>query len=403
MARVLLLTPQVPYPPEQGTSLRNWHIVQALAEEHDVTLLSFSERESENGLETLRGLVQVLTLIPAPRRSAWRRMAGLLLSDEPDMALRLRSDQFTVALRESLRSQLFDVVQIEGLELAHTIITIRETLPEVRILLDCHNAEAELQRRAMAADAGHFRRLPAALYSRLQVSRLERFERWACRSADRVVAVSDGDRHALARYLPADESVTVIPNAVDVAEYARPVTVAPNQRSDVLFTGKMDYRPNVDGVLWFADEVWPLIRQSNPGATWFIVGQKPHARLDRLRQLPGVTLTGYVPTVMPYLAGAKVYVVPLRVGSGTRLKIIEAMAAALPIVSTTVGAEGFEVLSGRELMLADSATEFAATVVNLLNDEEERARLGEAGRRFADRYDRQQMKSAFRALYASLD
>jgi glycosyltransferase involved in cell wall biosynthesis len=146
----------------------------------------------------------------------------------------------------------------------------------------------------------------------------------------------------------------------------------------------MDYRPNVDAALWFAQDILRRIRSARPDACFMIAGQKPHARLLQLQGQPGIVLTGEVPDLRPFLAAAAVYVAPLRMGGGTRFKLLEAMALSRPIVSTRLGAEGFEVAHGREVLLADTAGDFAAAVVSLLEDESKRAALGEAARRFVE-------------------
>jgi glycosyltransferase involved in cell wall biosynthesis len=172
--------------------------------------------------------------------------------------------------------------------------------------------------------------------------------------------------------------------------------------NDLVFIGKMDYRPNVDAVLWFVDEVWPGIVAERPSATFAIVGQKPHPRLERLRGVPGVTLTGWVESVTPYLLGASVFIMPFRIGSGTRLKLIEAMAAAKAIVSTPIGAEGFAVRDGQELLLAETAEEMGTAVRHLLNHPQERQQLGQNARQFAQQYDWRQVIPRFDVLYQSL-
>jgi polysaccharide biosynthesis protein PslH len=192
--------------------------------------------------------------------------------------------------------------------------------------------------------------------------------------------------------------VTVVPNAIDVARYQEPVT-GDLPHYDILFSGKMDYRPNVDAMLWFGSEIWPKIRAARPETTWAIAGQKPHRRLARLRELPGVTVTGRVEDVRPYLAGATVYVMPFRMGSGTRLKLIEAMAVGVPMVSTRLGAEGFPVEDGRELLLAEEPEAFARAVLRLLDDEELRARLRAAGRHLAWQYDWRRVMPRLVAVY----
>lgn len=402
MARILLLTPQLPYPPQQGTSLRNFHLLRALAQRHDVTLLSFAERDRAADTTRLAELAHVLPPIPVPGRTTGQRLHVLLTSRAPDVARRLHSEAFGTALTDALRGEAFDAVQIEGIELAWTISLIRAAAPGTRIVLDCHNAETELQRRALRSDLRQPRRWPAAVYSATQVGRLARSERAALRAADAVIAVSEEDRQQLMALADPERPIAVIPNVVAVDEYAWQGLVPDEARFDLLFTGKMDYRPNVDGVLWFAAEIWPLVRRARPATTWGIVGQRPHARLATLGSEPGITLTGRVDQVQPYLAGAGVYVLPLRIGSGTRLKLIESLAAGCAVVSTTLGAEGFALASEREVVLADTPEAFAAAVLALLDDPARRAALGERARAFAAQYDWRRVGPLLDAVYDRL-
>lgn len=403
MREILLLTPQLPYPPQQGTSLRNLNILRALAQNNRVTLLSFAESGSLPALDYLASLGTVLPPIEVPARSGRDRLRQLLTTGEPDLSLRLRSEPFAAALADALRRFDFDAVQIEGIELAHYMKVVRHVAPRARIVLDCHNAETELQRRALRADAGKPARWPAALFSALQVGRLERFERWALGETDAVIAVSPNDRDHLTRLSAAQQrAIVVVPNTIAVDEYAWSGDVQSPERFDVVFTGKMDYRPNIDGVLWFAEAIWPRVLAQRPGATWGIVGQRPHPRLERLKELLGVTLTGRVPIVQPYLAGCQVYVVPLRIGSGTRLKLIEAMAAGLAIVSTTIGAEGFPVMPGENIALADDPAEFAAAILELLANTQQRQAMGAAARHFAAGYDWRTIVPLLDGLYTDL-
>ena len=402
MARVLVLTPQMPYPPQQGTSLRNYHILRALALSHEVTLLSFADTEP-SAIAPLHEIARVLPPVPVSGRDTVQRLRALLTSRRPDLAWRLHSTDFAAALDDALRSQPFDVVQIEGIELAWVIERVRASAPAARIVLDCHNAETELQRRAFDRDRLRPARWPAAGYSAAQIGRLAHFERWALQAADAVVAVSEEDRRFLAALLERpDEAITIVPNMIDVAEYRTNRPAPPEVQFDVVFTGKMDYRPNVDGVLWFAEAIWPLIRRRRPATTWAVVGQKPHARLTALRELAGVTVTGRVPEVQPYLTGASVTILPLRIGSGTRLKLIEAMAAGCAIVSTRLGAEGFAVTDGRELLLADTAEAIAAAVLDLLDHPQRRAELSGRAVAFAAQYDWRRQAPLLDAVYARL-
>jgi polysaccharide biosynthesis protein PslH len=388
MARILMITPQLPYPPMQGTSLRNWHLLRAMAEVHDVTLLSFSETAGLPPADVLGQLSDLLPPVQVPSRSGFKRLTQMLTSPLPDMALRLESKEFSIALERALKSIQIDAVQIEGIELVRYMDNIRSANSSIPIVLDCHNAETRLQERAVRSDLYTPNRWPAALYSRLQIGRLANFERDACLEANRIITVSENDSHYLTNLCgPMLPPPHVIPNTVDVMEYQWTRPISQDQIFDLLFSGKMDYRPNVDGTLWFADEVWPLIRKRFPHLTWGIVGQKPHPRLDRLKDLPGVTVTGRVDRIQPYLAGASVYILPLRMGSGTRLKLIEAMSAGKPIVSTTLGAEGFPVKNGRELLLADSAGEMAKAIIEILENSALVETLGRNAQSFVEAYD----------------
>jgi glycosyltransferase involved in cell wall biosynthesis len=305
----------------------------------------------------------------------------MLTTRRPDMAWRLWSPAFRDRLALRLAEAPFDVVQIEGIELASYVPTIEAPRPHPLIVYEDHNAEWVLQKRACLTDLRIPRRWPAAVYSFVQWMRLKGYEADVCRRADRVVGVSEADRDAILAVAP-EVTVSVVPNGVDLDEYTG--YNGPVQPFDLVFTGKMDFRPNVDAMLWMGRDVWPLIRHRRPEARMAIVGQRPHPRLEPLREVSGITITGWVPDVRPYISGATVYVAPLRVGGGTRLKLLEAMAMDASIVATSLGAEGFPVTHGRELMLADTPGDFAQAVLCLLEDPEQRAQMGRAARHFVE-------------------
>jgi len=379
--RLLLLTPQLPYPPHQGASLRNFNLIVQLARRHRVCLLTFLEPEqSLDNAGPLREVCQWVEAVPVPRRSPGLRLKQMVTTRRPDMAWRLWSSAFQGRLAARLAEAPFDVVQIEAIELAPYLPAIESVRPRPLIVYDDHNAEWVLQKRACLTDLADPRRWPAAAYSFVQWMRLRGYEADMCRRAGRVVAVSEADRDALHAVAP-EVDVTVVPNGVALDEYAD--YQGPVEPFDLVFTGKMDFRPNIDAMLWFGQQVLPLIRQRCPGVRLAIVGQRPHPRLDVLRGVPGITITGWVADVRPYIAGATVFIAPLRVGGGTRLKLLQAMAMEAAVVATSLGAEGFPVVHGRELLLADTPADFARAVLALLDDPAQRARLGAAARRFA--------------------
>jgi glycosyltransferase involved in cell wall biosynthesis len=381
--RILFLTPQLPFPPEQGAAIRNYNLIAQVATSCEVDLLSFASDAGGN-LGPLARLCRTIRTIPAPIWSPSQRLRVLLASRLPDMAHRLWSDAFASALAELLSVRHYDVVQIEGIEMAPYARTVRQQTSErgPRIVYDAHNAEYLLQRRACETDLRLPRRWPTAGYSLIQWRRLARFERKICLEADGVVAVSEADALALKALDGAVEPL-VIPNGVDVERYHPGLEdTLPLRHPAIVFTGKMDFRPNVDAILWFQRQVWPLVKQGSPNATLYVVGKSPHRSLTVLKHDPQIVVTGYVEDILPYFGGADVYIVPLRIGGGTRLKVLEAMAAGLPLVSSRLGVEGIPLVHNEHALLADAPEAFAEAVVALLQDRDHAASLGQAARAF---------------------
>jgi glycosyltransferase involved in cell wall biosynthesis len=310
-----------------------------------------------------------------PRAAPISLCVAHLAAGYADIARRRWSDAFHIALRDLLSQHAFDVIHIEGMEMAPYLSIIEEMSPRAVVIYDAHNAEYALQRRIASQDLHLPRRWLLAAYSMVQASRLTALEAGVCSRVDRVIAVSGADAEML-RALPHTTPVTVIPNAIFTSDYGPGgFSEAPVKRPSMVFTGKMDFRPNVDAVLWFAEEILPRIAGAVPGAHFTVVGQKPHPRLDVLRANPDVTLTGWVEDIRSYLRATDVYVAPLRMGSGTRFKLLEAMAMECAIVSTRLGAEGLTVQHGAHLLLVDSPDEFADAVVALLRDQPRRQEL----------------------------
>ena len=411
MQRILVITPEYPYPPEQGASLRNFYILLGLAGRYDVTLLS-ATKDEKLGLAVddspLTDACQTIRVVHVPDRSPAKRLSRLLTRRSPDMAHRFQDSAFEETLIEVLSDKSgglvdprqFDIAQIEGIELAQAMPIIRRCSQETRIVYDAHNAETDLQRSAFHTDLASVSRWPGAAYSYVQTRRLDRYEAWACQTADDVTAVSYSDADCLSKYRQG-QPPTVIPNCIDLRDYEASPTSS-TKSFDILFTGKMDYRPNVDAVLWFADEIWPRILEKRPETSWAIVGQKPHSRLEGLRTSPGITITGYVDRVQPYLAGAGVVVLPLRMGSGTRLKLLEALASSKPVVSTTLGAEGYPGVGEAGVTIVNDPEQFASSVLSLLNNRARRQELGTTGRAFAHNYDWRRVIPMFDGVYDAL-
>jgi glycosyltransferase involved in cell wall biosynthesis len=402
---ILVLAPQWPDPPRQGAAIRNFHILQYLARRHAVTLLTFKPEEDIEE-SRIKSLCLRAEALPLPTRSTAERLQTLITSPLPDMAWRLHSNLMRERLTELCRQQPFDAIHVEGIEMAPYGLLARQLQnpksqleyqePKIENLkskiensltYDAHNAEYLLQRRAFTTDARHPASLPKAAYSLAQWWRLRRFEREVCMASRHVLAVSEADAAALRRLAPSIAGrITLLPNGVDPAYWSREAAYPrPDMPlSDTLvFDGSMDFRPNVDAVTWFTSEVWPLIRAERPDVRFFIVGRNPSPAVLALQNTPGIIVTGAVDDPRGWVAGATVYVVPMRMGGGVRLKVLQAMAMRCAIVSTPMGAEGIDVQHSREMLIHRSASDFAQATLTLLADKERRIVLGNAARELA--------------------
>jgi glycosyltransferase involved in cell wall biosynthesis len=218
----------------------------------------------------------------------------------------------------------------------------------------------------------------------IESAKMTRYERSALARFHHVIAVSEYDRQQMLKMDPTCE-ITVVPTGVDTRKF----TVAPASSTNpprIVFTGSMDWEPNIDAVDYFCQQIWPRVRAEFPDAIFQIVGRNPHAKVQRLAS-DSVQVTGTVPSVEDFLRDAAVVVVPLRIGGGTRLKIFEAMAMGKALVSTTIGAEGLEVQSGRDLLLADDASSFTDAILLLLRDAGLRRKYEQAAVRLASQFD----------------
>jgi len=277
------------------------------------------------------------------------------------------------ALDALLAQDHYDIVLFESVFMAGC------HLPRgVKVIIDQHNIEFELLERIYRREKAGLRKWYNWWESRL----LKSVEIERCGQADLVLVTSERERVLLKSMLPRS-LIKVVPNGVDIEAFNGS---SPEQEiaGQIIFTGTMHYYPNVDAVLFFAQRCWPLIRAQVPDATWKIVGHDPSPEVQRLAGLPGVTVTGSVPDVWPYLAKSTVVIAPLQVGSGTRLKILEALAMQKAVVSTSVGCEGLSVVPGKHLIVADQPEAFAQAVIAFLQNPEMRITYGDAGRKFVE-------------------
>ena len=375
--KCLIVTAELPYPPASGGSLRVWGLMRGLhASGYQLTVVCCQSGELAPALTSI---AHVLT-IPVPAKALRQRIAALLTSTQPDIAVRLFDERVLAALERLLSSEQFDLVQFEGIETACYLPPLRARFPQMTFVFDTFNAEAVMQRTIAQIDQSSPRRWLHALYSHVQSRRIALYESYLCKQADLVIAVSDEDKAHLCAY-GTSTPIEVVPSGITVSDYCLPTE--PREANLLVFTGKMDYRPNTDAAEWLARDILPRI----PDTHLQIVGQQPTARVQALAN-SRVEVTGRVPEVQPYLQRAAVYVAPLRMGSGTRLKLLEAMACGCAIVATPLAASGLTAEAHRVMRIASTAAEFAAEVNALLKDADMRAALGLAAREYVQRcYD----------------
>jgi len=382
---LLCLSQMPPSPPRFGAQARMHGLWTALARHHDVTTVALADPEFDLGecRSAMGRYSQEVVLLPNPRgkdgavkRALQLRSLASLHSFERH---RVEVHGLQQALDRLLRSRCFDVVTVEFPYLAH--LSVRQApagiLPPA-VVVDAHEIAHDMVRQF----ARSRRSLGRTLYAGLNWRKLRREELAAFRTADGVAVCSTADQQRLLRDVPSARTA-VVPNAADVERYRpRPEDPTPDGRT-VLFFGLLSTLPNIDGVRWLVREIWPRIATERPDARLKILGKGAPAEVQALAG-PGIEVVGFVEDLRPHLAEAAAIAVPLRLGGGTRLKIVEAMAMARPIVSTTLGAEGIEAAPGRDLMIADDPQGFAAAVVRLLQDPAAGARMGGAARRLSE-------------------
>ncbi len=383
-----MLTPSLPYPLHQGGAIRNYGILRGLHDAgYEVTLLSFHDDSIAIETTPLAELCARVYTVPPPRRSSLARLRDLFLSRQPDLARRLHSAEFERCLRALLDKARFDLIQFEGFEMAAYLKIIHQVQPSAKLCYDAHNAEYVLQQAIFKIDRREIRRWPAAFYSLVQSGRIAQFEAEVCQRVDSVISVSEEDAAALRKFRQ-DGRVSVVPNGVFAEAYSNAREQLDLGDYVLVFTGKMDYRPNIDAMRWFTTAVLPEVQKEVPDTRLYIVGQKPHARVETLRDKHNVAITGWVSDVRPYLHAAHVYVAPLRMGSGTRLKILEAMAAGCAVVATPYAASGLGAEARSAMVVTDGEVEMAQAIVSLLHSSQKRAALGRAAQTFVkQRYD----------------
>jgi len=369
-------------PVDTGGKIRSYNILRHLARNHEVTLLSYYGGKKDSVYET-----EIERELPGAQTICTGALDGNTLAQSADYLRRVfQAAPFAVskfthpavrrAVSLAVNGKQFDVAVCDFLSASLNFPDVLAT----PVVLFQHNVETALWQRMASTESNPIKRVAY----KMEAAKMARYEQRALGRFHHVIAVSDRDRQQMLAMDPGC-AITVVPTGVDTQKYpvAPPATANPPR---IVFTGSMDWEPNLDAVAYFSRDIFPGVLAECPSAIFQIVGRNPHPRVKQLASAH-VEVTGTVPSIGEYLRDATVVIVPLRIGGGTRLKIFEAMAMGKALISTSVGAEGLDVESGRDLILADDPAAFGAEIVSLIRDAELRQRYERAAAKLAAQYD----------------
>jgi len=369
--RILMLAHRIPYPPHTGDKIRAYQIARHLARAHEVTLgFVIDDAADRAGLDALRRDVADLEWGALWKPAALARgLAGLGLGRSLSITY-FRSGRLARRVARRLRDQPYDVVYVSSSPMAEYV---RGT--SLPVVMDFVDVDSDKWTQYAAKQ-----RPPRSWAYRLEGRRLRRFEAEAVRWGHRCILATTVEESLLKSFAPWARTA-VIPNGVELAGYGPPA-----DGPTVIFTGAMDYLPNVDAVQHFCDDIFPAVARAVPGARFLIVGLNPSPAVRRLGEIPGVTVTGAVPDVQPYYREAGVCVAPLRIARGIQNKVLQAMALGVPVVATSAAGRGLECRPGEHFLVEDDPARFAENVIGLLRDREARIALATRARAFVERH-----------------
>jgi len=402
--KILFLTQVLPYPPDSGGKIKAFNLIKYLSQKHQVFLASFIRSPNEQryvaALDPFCADISTILLKRSRVRDglSWLRS---LANGIPFLVLRDDSAAMRQLVGKLAREAGFDVVHAVQLNMAQYALEV-EDVPKV---LDQENAVALLVERLWQLERPGLRRLLAYMEWR----KLRRYEGEMCRRFDYVLTVSQEDKEALQAISNGRGHFHVIPIGVDCEEIQ--LTARQPDSKNILHVGTMFWPPNSNGVLWFAREVFPLVQSQVPDARFYIVGKNPPKEVRRLQSSyqpsaishQPIVVTGYIADPTSFIADCAVFIVPLRAGGGMRVKILDAWAQRIPVVSTTIGCEGIEVRPGENILVADTPLDFAQAVVRVIQDGDLAQRLAENGRQWVkEKYDWRMVYRKLDEVYANL-
>jgi glycosyltransferase involved in cell wall biosynthesis len=363
--KILWICPFFLHPTDRGAQIRTLGTLKELHKRHEIHFAALNEPGNLEGPQ--RASEYSTRHFSVDHSAPGRRSLGIIpqlvgsiVNPTPMAVSRYSSPKLKEKINALIATEHYDSIVCDFLAAAPNLEDLEQCV------LFQHNVETTIWQRHVEQS----RSLPAKLFFEMQARKMMAYEREICRTAKHVIAVSEIDALRMKRMFGI-ETVSSVPTGVDV-EYFAPCGDV-QQKSDIVFCGSMDWLPNVDAVVFFLSEILPLIRERVPGATFTIAGRSPDPKVLKAAEgLTGIRVTGKVEDMRPYLWGSKISIVPIRIGGGTRLKIYECMAAGVPVVSTTVGAEGLRYKDGDDIVVADDPGSFAEACIRLLCDDTKR-------------------------------
>jgi glycosyltransferase involved in cell wall biosynthesis len=397
---ILFVATNVPVPPNNGQAIRSLSIIQGLRSiGHELSFISFADSRRPQDLHLLSCLCSTIKLLPRKTPNLTQAVDYVgrirsLLTFKSFAVERFRSRMLQDIIQDELDKQKYDLILCDGIY-ALTNVPVTPT----PIALNCHNIEHVILKRYAMLERNPLKKY----YARLESYYMRITEGHSCHRVSAALVCSELDLELLRMFRPG-LPVFVAPNVVDTDFLRTLDSSAPSLDPILLFQGGMDWYPNRDAVEYFARDILPKIRLAYPKAKFIIAGRNPPAQfIEKFRYDPMIEFTGTVKDMRPYLLAATLAIVPLRIGGGTRIKILEASAAGKPVISTTVGAEGLNLEEGKEIILADDPAQFASSVVDLLRDPCRCEALGSSARAaVVERYSQQTLKKSLEAFLCNL-
>jgi len=381
--KVLFVISQLPYPPDTGAKIRTFNLLKRVASDYEITLISFGREEKEKEkIEALRKFCKRIILI-SEKKSKWTSFLCSIAGRLPYSIRRYYSSKMERLIKKLINSENFDLIHCDSLQMSFNLRSVN-SIPKV---LTEHNVESQIWQRWASEEKNFLKRY----FIKGQYKKISCYEFEILKMFDCCIAVSEEDKKIIEENSQI-KKVWVVPNGVD-CDYFDPDKMKSlhllEKEFSLIFTGSLDWYPNQDALIYFFTEIYPLLKKRIPQISINIVGRNPSKSILKFaRRDNSINIVGRVEDIRPFIFASQIFVVPLRIGGGTRLKILEAMAMAKPVISTSVGAEGLGVTHEENIILADNPYEFASKILRLFEDKNLREKIGKNARQFVkEKYD----------------